>query len=188
MFGIGRDLHVGGDIFVRGDKTAPGARDMGKRNYLIEGVSCAGKTTVCRELQRRGYHAINGDTELAYRGDPITGEPVAQNLHEYHIWDVGKVRSLVADQSHAATFFCGGSRNFAAFIDLFDGVFVLDVDLQTLNRRLAARPELEWGSREAERQIIRRLHATGEDMPRDAVSIDSTVPVDRVVDEILQKL
>jgi predicted ATPase len=46
---------------------------MGKRNYLIEGVSGAGKTAVCTELQRRGYQAIHGDRELVYRGDPETG-------------------------------------------------------------------------------------------------------------------
>jgi hypothetical protein len=46
---------------------------MGMRNYLIEGVSGTGKTSVCNELQRRGYHAINGDRELAYQGDPETG-------------------------------------------------------------------------------------------------------------------
>jgi predicted ATPase len=28
---------------------------MGIKNYLIDGVSCAGKTTICGELQRRGY-------------------------------------------------------------------------------------------------------------------------------------
>jgi predicted ATPase len=31
---------------------------MGRRNYLIEGISGAGKTAVATELQRRGYHAI----------------------------------------------------------------------------------------------------------------------------------
>jgi predicted ATPase len=31
---------------------------MGIRNYLIEGLSATGKTSVCNELQRRGYHAI----------------------------------------------------------------------------------------------------------------------------------
>ena len=36
---------------------------MGIRNYLIEGVSGTGKTSVCKELRRRGYHAINGDNE-----------------------------------------------------------------------------------------------------------------------------
>ncbi len=49
---------------------------MGVKNYLIDGISCAGKTTVCDELQRRGYHAIHGDDELAYWGDLKTGEPV----------------------------------------------------------------------------------------------------------------
>src|SRR4051794_36145177 len=34
---------------------------MGVRNYLTEGVSGAGKTSVCKELQRRAYQAINGD-------------------------------------------------------------------------------------------------------------------------------
>ena len=98
---------------------APGdsiLQHMGRRNYLIEGLSGTGKTSVCDELQRRGHHAIHGDRELAYRGDPETGEPMEGFGHEHHIWDVEKVRSLVADRSHAATFFCGGSRNFSKFM------------------------------------------------------------------------
>ena len=65
---------------------------MGIRNYLIEGLSGTGKTSVCNELQRRGYHAIHGDRELAYRGDPETGEPTEGFAHEHHIWHVDKVR------------------------------------------------------------------------------------------------
>jgi broad-specificity NMP kinase len=98
------------------------------RNYLIEGLSGTGKTSVCNELQRRGYHAIHGDRELAYRGDPETGEPTEGFAHEHHIWHVGKVRALVANQDETVTFFCGGSRNSSKFIDIFDGVFVLEVD------------------------------------------------------------
>ena len=66
---------------------------MGIRNYLIEGVSCTGKTSVCTELQRRGYHAIHGDRELAYRGDPETGELRDGFAHEHHIWNVDKVKA-----------------------------------------------------------------------------------------------
>lgn len=109
---------------------------MGVRNYLVEGVSGTGKTSVCRELNRRGYHAINGDRDLAYQGDPETGEAIDSATHEHHIWDVSRVQALVADQHEPVTFFCGGSRNFLRFIDLFDEVFVLDVDLDTLHRRL----------------------------------------------------
>ena len=160
---------------------------MGIRNYLIEGVSGTGKTSVCEELQRRGYQAIHGDRELAYRGDPETGEPRDGFAHEHHIWDVEKVSALVANREEEVTFFCGGSRNYAKFIDLFDGVFVLEVDLDTLNRRLDERPDSEWGGGvPEERGFVVRLHQTKEDVPKNGISIDATAPIPQVVDEILR--
>lgn len=159
---------------------------MGVRNYLIEGVSCSGKTTVCDELLRRGYHAIHGDRALAYQGDPQTGEPLEGACHEHHIWDVTKVKALIADQSVAISFFCGGSRNFHHFIDLFDAVFVLDVDLDTLETRLSARPSDEFGAKPDERALVLRLHALKEDTPS-GVIIDTNAPLATVVDQILSK-
>ena len=160
---------------------------MGMRNYLIEGVSGTGKTSVCKELQRRGYHAVNGDRELAYQGDPETGKPTDVFTHEHHIWHVDKVKALVANHDEVVTFFCGGSRNFSKFIDLFDGVFVLEVDRDTLNRRLDERPEDEWGGRQTERKLIARLHQTKEDIPKNGIIIDATAPLARVVDEIVRQ-
>ena len=159
---------------------------MGLRNFLIEGVSGTGKTAVCRELERRGYDAINGDRDLAYQGDPETGEAIDSAVHEHHIWDVGRVRAMVADHREPVTFFCGGSRNFSKFIDLLDGVFVLDVDLETLHGRLDQRPPDEWGSKPTERELIVRLHQTREDIPRTGVVIDARPPLVEVVDEILR--
>jgi hypothetical protein len=148
---------------------------------------------VCRELKRRGHQAINGDRDLAYQGDPETGVAIDSAVHEHHIavhehhiWDVSQVRALVADHREPVTFFCGGSRNFLKFIDLFDGVFVLDVDLETLHKRLDQRPPDEWGSRPSERDLIVRLHRTKEDIPRTGVVIDATPPLEKVVDEILR--
>ena len=161
---------------------------MGVKNYLVEGVSGTGKTSVCDELQRRGYHSIHGDRELAYQGDPKTGEPLDGSGHEHHIWDVDKVRALVADKRHAATFFCGGSRNFERFIDLFDEVFILEVDLDTLNRRLAIRSKDEWGGQTSEREFIARLYATKEDIPKNAITIDATAAISHVVDAIIENV
>lgn len=161
---------------------------MGVRNYLIEGLSGTGKTSVCNELQRRGHHAIHGDRELAYQGDPETGEPTDGSVHEHHIWNVDEVRASVANQDESATFFCGGSRNFAKFIDLFDGVFVLEVDLDTLNRRLDERPDDEWGgARPTDRELIARWHRSKEGLPKNGVVIDATAPIVRVVDEIVRR-
>jgi adenylate kinase family enzyme len=95
---------------------------MGSRNFLIEGGSGTGKTSVCEELARRGYHVVHGDRELAYQGDPETGAPMADVIgvavQDHHLWRVDKVEALVADQREAVTLFCGGSRNFAKFVDL----------------------------------------------------------------------
>ena len=169
---------------------------MGVRNYLIEGVSGAGKTTVATELQRRGYQAVHGDRELVYRGDPETGLPIAPDtptalwMSEHQIWDVEKVRSYIANQDEAVTFFCGGSRNYSKFIDLLDGVFVLEVDLDTMNRRIDERVALDpkdFGGKPDERELIARLFATKEDIPKNAMSIDAAAPIARVVDDILAK-
>ena len=169
---------------------------MGARNYLIEGVSGTGKTSVATELQRRGYHVVHGDRELAYRGDPHTGEPLDGSApewsdvafaHRHHLWNVEKVASLAADKSYPVSFFCGGSRNFNRFIHLFDRVFVLDVDPQTLKRRLAGRGDDEFGGKSAELDLVLRVHATKEDIPGNATIVDATQPLAAVVDDILSK-
>ena len=173
---------------------------MGKRNYLIEGVSGTGKTSVAEELQRRGYHVVHGDRGLKYRGDPKTGDPVHEPVHqsdrdravwqqEHLLWDIDKVKSVIADHSITLSFFCGGSRNFSKFIHLFDGVFVLEVDdLGTLYRRLderVARDPTDWGGKPEEKELVARLHRTKEDIPSGGIVIDATQPLVSVVDEIL---
>jgi hypothetical protein len=70
---------------------------------------------------------------------PEARAPTATWMSEHQIWDVEKVRAFVASQEEAITFFCGSSRNFSKFIDLFDGVFVLEVDRDTMNRRIDER-------------------------------------------------
>lgn len=88
------------------------------------------------------------------------------------------------------TFFCGGSRNFPDFIDLFDEVFVLTIDHSTLLRRLDERSADEWGGRgrQAERELIERLHCTAADVPSTGVNIDATLSLSAVVDEILRRV
>jgi hypothetical protein len=173
---------------------------VGRRNFLIDGVSCSGKTSVATELQRRGYHVIHGDRELKYRGDPTTGAPTpmpvtfpddrarAEWISEHLCWPVDRVEALVASADVPATFFCGGSRNSHQFLHLFDAVFVLDIDSGTLSRRLDDRPDDDWGGkgRHAERDLVLRLQRTQEDVP-DGIRIDATAPLEQAVDEILRQ-
>ena len=170
---------------------------MGIRNYLIEGDSGSGKTTVAEELQRRGHYVIHGDREFAYVGDPETGEPLdgfsrenVDNItwgYERWIWPVDKVKALIADQNYPKTFFCGGSRNSRHFIDLFDEVFVLEADLGTLKQRVSARAEDEFGGKPEQWALLARVHATKAGIPKRGFAIDATAPIERVVDKILKK-
>ncbi|GAC1640764.1 MAG: nucleoside kinase [Herpetosiphon sp.] len=171
---------------------------MGKRNYLIAGVSGTGKTSVCTELQRRGYHAIHGDRALAYQGDPETGIPTDGHPHEqsatfrseHHIWHVAKVQALVANKDEAVTFFCGGSRNYSKFIDVFDGLFILEADLNTVNRRIderVAADPTDWGGKQTEREVTVQLYQTKEGIPKNGIVIDATAPLAHVVDEIIRQ-
>ncbi|MFC7619809.1 nucleoside kinase [Microlunatus sp. GCM10028923] len=190
---------------------------MGVRNVLIEGVSGSGKTAVCTELLRRGHEAIHGDRALANQGDPETGEPVTDAelaargpfggrhrpgcdcpacldwADRHWIWDLDLVRSLAGDHRQPVTFFCGGSRNLAKIIELFDAVFVLDADLETLLRRLARRPEHEFGGRQADRDFLAGRYRTRADrildrrLPEDRIVINTGRPLDQVVDDILRR-
>jgi len=69
---------------------------------------------------------------------------------------------------------------------VFDKVFVLDVDIDTLNERLDNRPDDDWGKSKSERELILRLHATKEVIPNSGIIIDATQPLVSVVDEILR--
>jgi broad-specificity NMP kinase len=172
---------------------------LGIRNYLIEGGSGTGKTTVAEELERRGYHVVHGDRTLAYYGHAETGKPMqtprleneadkVQWGYEHWIWPVERVKALVADQANAISFLCGHSANARQFIGLFDEVFVLEVDAETLNSRLMKRPEDEFGGKPLERELVMRLHRAKEDLPDGAVSIKANAPLARVVDDILSKI
>jgi hypothetical protein len=107
--------------------------------------------------------------------------------HWHHLWRMDAVRALVAGQNERFTFFCGGSRNFSKFVDLFDAMFVLEIDLDTLNRRLDQRPEGEFGAQQSDRDLIVRLHRTKEDTPENGVVIDATAPLADVVGEIIRR-
>lgn len=168
---------------------------MGIRNYLIEGGSGTGKTSVATELERRGHHVVHGDRVLAYLGDPETGQAlaglpagVADRIawsYAHWIWPVDKVRSMVADVRQPVTFFCGHACNFGKFLELFDTVFVLDIDVETLNRRLDGRPG-EPGFAPDERAHVLRLHGSRDYLPP-GITIDTAGTVTAVADEILAR-
>ena len=56
------------------DRSGASEAAVGVRNYLIEGVSGTGKTTVCRELVRRGYQpsTVTGNWPIRATPPPVS--------------------------------------------------------------------------------------------------------------------
>ena len=69
-------------------------------------------------------------------------------------------------------------------------MFVLEVDLDTMNQRIDERVALDptdFGRTPEERELAVRLHQTNEGIPKNGIIIDATRPLEQVVDEILTR-
>lgn len=166
---------------------------MGK--YFITGRKGSGKTSVIKELQERGLSAYNTDDlpETTKLQDKTTGEtidwpagPVDWTKYAWN-WQKPEIEQLLASDE---TVFLGAVvSNQKDFYHLFDKVFVLKIDSDTLRRRLQAH---EHGTHHEPGEIERILedHESKQArMIRDGFeAIPGTRPVDQIVNDILQKV
>lgn len=143
---------------------------MAGRNYLVEGLSGSGKSSVYDELIRRGFPAIS--TDRAWKSGP-------------GIWDERRALAELERAEPDVVFVCGSSRNRDRFLPLFAKVFNLRIDDETMRRRLAERTNNDYGKRPDELALMLELNRRGE-RPAGAIDLDATRPLAGVVDELLR--
>ena len=160
---------------------------MAKRNYLVEGLSGTGKSSVCEELVRRSYNAVDADEGYAFFADPITGQPTEEHQYMYWVWDAKKMTKLLEDKSQDVLFVCGGANNRDDFMHYFDKVFNLKIDKETLQQRIATRTNNSFGKKEHELARILELHDQ-DWKPKGAIDIDASKPLWKVVDGIISEI
>lgn len=158
---------------------------MGKRNYLVEGLSGTGKSSVYEELIRRGHKAISTDRAWAYSADPDTGLPGGPIGHDTWMWDQQIAVSELERPEPDVLFVCGSSRNRDRFLPYFAKVFNLRIDDGTMRRRLEERAEDDWPLGQDGVELMLELNRSDEG-PAGAIDIDATQPVNHVVDELLR--
>ena len=158
---------------------------MARRNYLVEGLSGTGKSAVYEELIRRGCTAISTDRTWAYHVDPETGLPGGPVHHDNWMWDRQVAVTELEREDPEVLFVCGSSRNRDDFLPYFTKVFNLEVDEDTLRRRLQARTADDWPLGPDAVELVLDLHRRGE-KPPGSIDVDATQPLDQVVDEILR--
>ena len=158
---------------------------MAKRNYLVEGLSGTGKSSVYEELIRRGYKAISTDRAWAYHADPETGLPGGPIDHDNWMWDRSKAISELENPEPEVLFVCGSSRNRDAFLLYFTKIFNLRIDDDTMHRRLQERTADDWELEPEAAELMLDLNRSDE-KPAGAIDIDATQPLNLVVEELLR--
>jgi hypothetical protein len=162
-----------------------GPLTMAQRNYLVEGLSGTGKSSVYEELTRRGYWAISTDRAWAYNADPDTGLPGGPVRHDTWVWDRQKAVSELGRPEPEVLFVCGSGRNRDHFLAYFSKIFNLHIDDATMRRRLQARTADDWDLGAEATDLMLELNRSNE-KPTGAIDIDATQPLNDVVDELLR--
>jgi adenylate kinase family enzyme len=168
----------------------------------ITGNSGAGKSSVRRELQRRGYEAHDtDDDDITAWVHKATGKLVEQpedesdrtkGWYDQHEWKMSRqrVEEFAKHAKDKPVFLCGSPTNADDMLDLYDQVVCLVVDEETLQRRIASRTDHDFGKAPDELESILGWHDSFQERYREhgAVMIDATQPIEKVVDEILTYL
>ncbi len=163
----------------------------------VTGIAGSGKSAVCKELIKRGYEAKDGDDGLSDFYVNSTGEiverpvDVAERTKEWRskfTWKMSRDKLLVLKSraSSKTTFVCGVASNEDEYLDVFDKVFALMVDVDTLKGRLNDRDDDSFGKSPHEMDTILEWQQGVEDYYHKvgAQIIDATKPLNEVVDEI----
>ncbi|MFL5950099.1 MAG: nucleoside kinase [Gaiellaceae bacterium] len=150
---------------------------MAQRNFLVDGLSGTGKSSVYDELVRRGYSAISSDRAWAYNAGPIR--------HDTFMWDEQKAVAELESPEPDMLFVCGSSRNRDRFLAYFTKIFNLRIDDDTMRRRLEERTDADWALGQEGVELMLALNRNGE-KAAGAVDVDATQPLQQVVDEVLR--
>lgn len=164
----------------------------------ITGAPGIGKTTILKELVSRGCEAYDLDgSKLGGAHNKSSGErvtiPSAEDRsptwfdeHEWRI-DVDAVKALLEKAADKPIYICGVSEDDDKIIDLFDKIFYLKLDDETLQNRISERTDNDYGKNESELQDIldrkRKLDLRYKNSA--AVIVDATKTPTTIVDYIL---
>jgi broad-specificity NMP kinase len=165
---------------------------------LVTGQAGSGKSSVAAELRRRGLTAYDTDAmpEVTGFDDVETGLPAARESMQHPIdfrrvswnWRLDALDALLSSDDDV--FVCAITSNTVEQAHLFDRVFVLVPDRETLAKRLRERTGNSFGKHPAESEPVLDHNdvIAAEWRARGGIAIDSSRPLEDVVDELLSRL
>ena len=140
-------------------------------------MSAVGKSTIAERLSELGYKTVDTD---------VGGYSVVDERGDQH-WDVDRIRMLLATEDADVLFVVGADDAQVQFYEDFDHIVLLSAPRDVIVERLATRTNNPFGKTSDElAKILADLETYEPLIRRDAThEIDTSQPLDRVIDEIL---
>ena len=166
---------------------------------LITGFPGTGKSSIAKELKRRGRRAYDPQSMHDYMQveNRDTGRHIKQpekvpagwfdTVGAYN-WDPIKLEKLLQDNEDI--FICSKAHNQSEFYSRFDKIFVLTLDFTELIHRLELRNGKTLGKNSDELSDILSLHNHFEQslLNHGAIIINASKPLSNIVNEIFSNV
>ena len=164
--------------------------------FLITGNPGSGKTTIARELSRRGLIAIDADDTAHW--ETTAGEPASQPGHASDEWLLGhrwvwsrqRIEDVIRPHAGAGrdVFLCGIAMNQRDMFDLFTTVFLLSIDHETQLSRLDTADNADRNHAQRTQILDGRATFEREMRAAGAVVLDGSRPATELAGRILDEV
>lgn len=147
----------------------------------ITGPTGSGKSTVCQSLKNQGYLAYDTDDD---------GMRILQNIDnkELKVLDPKVICGLYKDAKNKTLYICGTSPNDIEFANLFDKIYVLNINEYEQKRRIKNRLGNNYGKQP--HQLANALKYRNIQMTKfsdyGAININASLTIDKIINIILE--
>jgi shikimate kinase len=163
------------------------------KRILLTGISGVAKSTVTEQLAKRGYKAVDADSDafsewVEVSGDleQAAGSPVESDRD--WVWREDRIQELLSTDDTDMLFVSGCAANMGTFLPQFDHIFLLTAPVDVIAQRLQTRTNNPYGKHSDELARVLSLKESVEPLLRRVAGheVDTNTNLDTVVEEILQ--
>jgi len=166
---------------------------------IITGVSGSGKTTVCRELIRLGYNAIDlDDIDGLYfirhiSSGKIVSGPLILTLEfvKQHIMlcNDREMKKIILENSDNLVFYCGNLFEADHVYAMFKRIYLLKVSDKLQIDRLEIRPDNFWKNLEVQKWLL-QCKKKLEDIicQQNPILINADKNIEEIMEDIFQTI